>query len=304
MTWFFIALIGPFLYAVANHTDKYLISKYFKGGQIGALIIFSSIFSLLALPIILLANPEIFNISVWRGLVLAVNGSLVVISILFYLYALQKEETSLVVPFYQTIPIFAFILGYYILGETLTLWQGVAFLIILAGALVLSFELGVKQIRFKTKIVLLMLGASFLYALNGVVFKLIAIEDGFWTSTFWSLVGKIILGFIFLSFVPSYRKHFFSVIKDNQAKVLGLNSLNETAVIVADAVTAFATLLAPVALVFLINAFQPFFVLLLGIILTIFLPQFSRESLLGKHLVQKIVGIGLILVGTLCLSIA
>lgn len=124
MQWFFMALIGPILYACANHTDKYLIFRYLKSGEVGALIIFSSIFGVIALPVVLFIHPTVFNVNFFQGIVLTINSMLVVIAILLYFYALQKDEASYVVPFYQTIPIFAFILGYFVLGETISISQG------------------------------------------------------------------------------------------------------------------------------------------------------------------------------------
>jgi drug/metabolite transporter (DMT)-like permease len=303
MNWFFIALIGPILYAFANHTDKYLISKYLKGGEVGSLIIFSAIFSIVALPIIIFIHPVVFGVSLIQAIVLGINGMLVVVAILFYFYALHKDEASYVVPFYQTIPIFAFILGYFILGETITKVQGIASLVIIAGALILSFELGLGKIRFKKDVVLLMLGASLLFAVNGVIFKLIAVDEGFWPSTFWGLVGKIILGFGFLFFVPSYRRQFLAMLKENKVAVLGLNSMSESLFIVAEAAMGYAIILAPVALVLLVNAFQPFFVLIIGVGLTLFFPRLSSESISKNALIQKICGIGLIIIGTYFLGV-
>jgi uncharacterized membrane protein len=297
MSWFFIALIGPFIYTIANHTDKFLISKYLKGGKVGSLIIFSSFFSVVALPVVIFFKPDILNVSFLQAVMLAVNGMLIVFSVLFYFYALSYDDASSVVPFYQTIPIFAFILGYFFLGETITVGQGVASFVIILGALVLSFDLGVGARRFKKEVVLLMLGASLLYAINGVIFKFIAIDSGFWISTFWGLFGKIILGLGFLLFVPIYRNQFLAMVKENNFAVLGLNSLSETMFILGEGVTQYATLLAPVALVLLVNSFQPVFVFVTGIALAIFLPQISSESIKPRVLAQKFFGIGLIVAG-------
>jgi len=297
MSWFLIALIGPILYAIANHTDKYLIEKYLKGGAVGSLIIFSSIFSIVAVPVVLLIHPSVFGVDVFHGIILTINGMLVVLAVLCYFYALKKDEVSYVVPFYQTIPIFGFILGYLILGETISVIQAIASVVIILGALVLSFELGDK-IRFKKEVVLLMLTASILYAINSVVFKSIALNDGFWLSTFWSLIGKIILGVIFFVFIKTYRFQFIEMIKENKIVVLGLNSLSETMFIIAESVTGYATLLAPLVLVLLVNSFQPLFVFVIGVLLTLFLPKISQESLSKKNLIQKVIGIGLIIVGT------
>ncbi|MFA6227439.1 MAG: EamA family transporter [Candidatus Paceibacterota bacterium] len=303
MNWFLIALIGPILNAVANHTDKYLITKYLKGGAVGSLIIFSSIFSVVALPIVLFFHPSVFNVSLIHGIVLAINGMLVVLAILCYFYALQKDEASYVVPFYQTIPIFGFILGYFILGETISTIQIIASLVIIFGATILSFEIGGEKIRFKKEVVLLMITASILFAVNGAIFKLIALDNGFWLSTFWSLIGKIILGVIFFVFIKSYRFQFMEMIKENKIAVLGLNSLSETLFIVAESVTQYAILLAPLVLVLLVSSFQPLFVFVIGVALTIFFPNISQESISKKNILQKIIGIGLIIIGTYFIGI-
>lgn len=298
MTWFFIALIGPILYAVANHTDKYLISKYLKGGGAGALIIFSAIFSVVVLPISLIINPGILDISIEQAILLIINGILVVLAILCYFYALNKDEATYVVPFYQTIPIFTFILGYFVLGETITALQAVASLIIIFGAFILSFDINTEKIRFKKEVVLLMLTASLLYAVSSVVFKFVAINNGFWQSIFWEFAGKVIVGIFFFLFISKYRAEFLNMLKTNKGTILGLNSLSESTFIVAESAMQYASLIAPVVLVSLVNSFQPVFVFALGIILTLFFPKISKESVNKKALAQKIVGIGLVIVGT------
>ncbi len=303
MTWFLIAALGSLCYASTNHIDKYLISKYLKGGKVGSLIIFSSIFSIFALPVVWYIHPQVFSVSVLQGVALALTGVMTVIAILLYFYALNEDEATMVVPFYQTVPIFAFVLGYGVLGEVITAVQGVAALIIISGATILSFDYTGGRIHFKRKVVLLMLGASLLYAISSVVFKLVALEEGFWLSTFWSLVGKVLLGGLFLLAVPVYRRQFFTVLKENKVRILALNSVNETLSIVADALVSFATLLAPVALVLLAESFQPVFVFLIGIILTIAFPRISTESLSKRHVFQKICAIGLIVVGSYLLQV-
>ena len=54
---------------------------------------------------------------------------------------------------------------------------------------------------------------------------------------------------------------------------------------------SFAYLLAPIALVLLTQSFQPFFVLVIGIILTLFFPKISVEKIEAKHLWQKVIAI-------------
>jgi drug/metabolite transporter (DMT)-like permease len=298
MSWFFLVLISSLGYATTNHIDKYLIEKHLKKGEVGSLILFSSLFSVFALPIVFFIHPEVFSVSFVQGIALATTGIMSVCAILFYLCALQKDEATNVVPFYQTIPVFGFILGYLVLGETITPAQTIASLFIIAGALVLSLELGMGVIRIKRRVAVFMLSASLLYAMSSVVFKLVALEEGFWLSTFWSLTGTVLMGVFFLVAIPRYRNQFFSLLKENKVRILALNSINETLTILADFLSNFATLLAPIALVMLVQAFQPVFVLLIGVMLTLFFPHIGKESLSKKHLFQKIFAVCTIVIGS------
>jgi uncharacterized membrane protein len=302
MSWFFIALWAPFLLACANHNDKFLLSTYLKTKSVGSIVIPSSLLSGVAVPIILFIQPDAYHVSLVEGTALAATGMASVFAAVCYLYALNIDEASFVTPFYQTVPIFAYFLGYFILGETVTLVQGLGSFVIIAGALALSFEFGQRGMRFKRTVVALMLAASLLSAVNGVVFKLIAVERGFWASLFWGFVGQVMAGLILLLCVPSYRRDFLALFKQHRAAAVGLIALSKLLFSISEAITLYATLRAPVALVLLVSSFQPLFVFVLGIVLTLFLPRVAKESLGGMKMLQKVAGIGLMLVGGYLIS--
>jgi uncharacterized membrane protein len=302
MSWFFIALWAPFLVACANHTDKFLLSRYLKEKKIGSIVIFSSLFSGLAIPIVYFIQPDVYDISLVQASAVVATGMLSVLAAVCYLYALDIDEASFVTPFYQTAPIFAYFLGYFILGETITLAQGFGSLVIIVGALALSFEFGRRGLRFKRNVVALMLAASFLSAINGVIFKLIAMDKGFWISLFWGFVGQVMAGLSFLVCVPSYRRDFLGLFKQQKVAVVGLIASSKILFSVSEAITLYATLLAPVALVLLVNSFQHLFVFTFGIVLTLFFPRVAKESLGRMKMLQKGAGIGLMLVGGYLIS--
>jgi uncharacterized membrane protein len=297
MSWFFIALLAPFLLACANHNDKFLLSRYLKEKTVGSIAIFSALYSGVAIPIVIFIHPEAYDVGLVQGSALVVTGMLSVVAAVCYLHALDIDEASFVTPFYQTVPVFAYFLGYFILGETITPAQGFGSLVIIVSALALSFEFGRRGIRFKRNVVALMLAASFLSAVNGVIFKLIAVDAGFWVALFWGFVGQVTAGLTLLGCVPSYRRGFVDLFKQQKLAGLGLIALSKSLVSVSEAVTLYATLLAPVALVLLVNSFQLLFVFVLGIVLTLFLPRVARESLGRMKMLQKGFGIGLMLVG-------
>jgi uncharacterized membrane protein len=302
MSWFFIALWAPFLLACANHNDKLLLSRYLKGKSIGPIVILASLFSGVAIPILSWIEPHVYDVSLAQGSALVATGMLSVLATVCYLNALEIDEASFVTPFNQTVPIFAYVLGYFVLGETITLAQGLGSLSIIAGALALAFEVDWRGARFRRNVVVLMLGASLLSAVNGVVFKLIAVDRGFLASLCWGFAGQVVAGVTFLVCVPDYRRDFLDLFKQHKIVVVCLISLSEILFSVSEAVTLYATLLAPVALVLLVNSFQPLFVFALGIVLTLSFPGVARESLGTVKILQKTVGIGLMLVGGYLIS--
>src|SRR3990167_5414927 len=150
MNWFLIALIPPAVWAATNHFDKYLLSKYFKGGGVGALMVFSSMIGVLLLPIIYFLHPEViqsFNLSY---LLIALNGFFYVLAVLPYFYALMKDETSVSAALFQMIPVFSYVLAYFVLGETLKTNQMIGGLVIIVGAILITLDLtDRKRIKFK-----------------------------------------------------------------------------------------------------------------------------------------------------------
>jgi drug/metabolite transporter (DMT)-like permease len=298
MNWIFIALVSPLAHAVVNHLDKYLISRYVKGGSVGTLILFSALFAVVALPVIVLLEPAVFHsVTIQQAIVLMINGALLVVAIMFYLYALEDEEASYVVPFFQLVPVIGFILGYFLLRETLITQQIMGALLIVAGGVVLSLELVGGRYRLKTKLVLLMLGSSFFYAINAVIFKWIAVDQGFLNSLFWDLLGKFLFGVVLFFCVRSYREAFFNLLAHNKMTIISLNAINEVIALVGEAALVLAVLYAPVALVQSVGGLQPAFVFVLGIVITLLFPKFGKESLERKLLIQKIVGIVIMTVG-------
>lgn len=299
MTWFIVALIAPFIWSIINHTDKYLISKYFKDGGVGALMIFVGV---IAVPLglaILYLYPDVLNIPNFDIFILILSGILYNLAVLFYLYALEEEDASLVIPFWQLSPVFAYILGIFILGEKLTPIQTVGSIITLFGAILISVEIGEdSKLKLRKKAVILMILSSVCIALENVIFKKASIgESFFWQSIFWNQVGMFIFG-IFCFLHNPYRKSFFKTLRENGLSITTLNVLEQIGETIGIIVNYFAVLLAPAALITLVTySAQPLFVFLLGILLTILFPKFIKENISKRHLITKFVAILIMMIG-------
>lgn len=305
MTWFVITLIGPLLFAITNYIDKILLEKYFKTGGIGAILIFSAFLSILILPILFYVDPTVFQVSPLHVLALATVGIINALVLFFYLKALTNEEVSVAVIFYQLVPVFAYGLGYLILGETITILQLAAMAIIILGTSIVAFEMDIEN-RFylKRKTILYMLAAAFCWALGSVIFKAVALEEEVVRSLFWEHLMLTIIGIGLFTFVRSYRKQFMIAFRTNAGPLLMLNAVNESAYMAGNIVFAFAYMLAPIALVLLANSYQSIFVLLIGVFLTFFFPRTVKEKIHLKHLGQKGLAIAVTALGTYILYLS
>jgi len=301
ISWIIFAFSGPICWAIATHMDKYLVERYFKYGDVTVLMIFTALIGLLLLPFIFFYHPEVFALDIKSILVIALSGILYMTAMVFYLRALQSEEASAVVPFFQTVPLFGFVLAYVVLGEILSRSQLIGGALILSGAVILSLKFGRKKTKIKKRLVLLMVICSFLLAISSIIFKFFAIRDEFWITTFWMYAGEALFGFILLA-IPSYFKQFSKMLRLNTGAVLAINGVDEIINLAGGIGVNFAVLLAPISLVQAISSTSILFVFLFGILLTIFFPKLGKEDLSARNLIQKGTSAIFIILGVIIIS--
>jgi len=306
MNWFLIALGAPFLWAIVNIADNYLVSRYSqkeKERSSGGLVLFSSLIGLVVSFFILIFTSGIWIVSMMDKILLVITGGLTIVWIIFYLYALEIEDISSVVPWFLTVPIFGYFMGYIFLGETLTNFQVIGTIIILMGASLNSIDFSGEKRRIKKRPVFYMILACIAIAASGVIFKFVTIEGNFWVSSFWEYFGLGIFGLIIYMFIPKYRKEFHHMRKIGGIKILSLNIISESMSVVGNLMTNFAILLAPVTMVYLVSTFQPGIVLILTILGTKFLPHIIKENISIRVLIPKITSIVIMIIGSLFLFI-
>lgn len=306
MTWFLIALGAPFLWALVNVADQYLIAKYSdreKEHSSGGLVLFSSLIGILIAILIYFFVDNVFLVSNTDILILIFTGFLTVIWIILYLYALEIEEVSNIAPWFLSVPIFGYIFGYIFLGETLSANQIIGGVVIILGLIIISIDFQSGQKRIKHKPIIYMLLACILVAISGILFKFVTVENNFWVSSFWEYIGLGLTGLIIYIFVPKYRREFMHMNTTGGKKIFFVNIISELATISGNLLTNFALLLTPVTMVYLVGSFQPAIVLGLTILGTKFFPHIVSENVSWKSLTPKIIAIGVMIVGSVILFI-
>ncbi|OGI63838.1 hypothetical protein A3A95_00110 [Candidatus Nomurabacteria bacterium RIFCSPLOWO2_01_FULL_39_18] len=302
MHWFFIALGAPFLWALVNISDQYLVAKYSTGRRgSGGLVLFSSLIGVFVAVAIGIFTSGLFDIPLQDKVLLIATGGIMIAWIIFYLLALQIEDVSSVVPWFLTIPIFGYVLGYIFLGETLSVEQLLGSLVILLGVFLISIDFSREKKKLKWRLALYMLSSCLLIAVAAIIFKYVTVSENFWISSFWEYVGLGGFGIIIFLFVPKYRREFIFMNKQGGEKIFTLNALSEILNIVGNLLASYALLIAPVALVFMAGSLQPAIVLFLTLFATKFFPNIAKENLSRRVLLPKIAAIFIIIIGSVIL---
>jgi drug/metabolite transporter (DMT)-like permease len=300
MAWLFFAFSGPVLWAVSTHFDKYLVERYFKHSDVAVLLVFTALIGLLTLPFIAYYERAIFAPGGGRIALITLPGVLYMGATLFYLRALQSDEASVVAPLFQTVPLFGYLLAYFVLGERPSGVQVTGGILIVAGTAIVSVRFGQKARRFKLRLVLLMLCCGLAAAVSGLIFKLFAVEVAFWTTTFWMFVGEAIFGAALLC-VGTYRRQFVELFRANATALLAVNGSNELINLGGALGSRYALMFAPLSIVQAIGSTTTLFVFVFGVLLSVLFPRLGREALSWRDLLQKgaaavLVALGVLLV--------
>jgi drug/metabolite transporter (DMT)-like permease len=300
--WLAYAFSGPLLWALSTHIDKFLVDRYFHHSDTTVLMVFTALLGVAALPVLWLFEPRVLALPWLATVVMIVSGVLYMGAMLFYLRAIQSNEASVVAPLFQANTVFTFVLGLLLLHELPRWPQLLGAGLVVAGAIGLSLDRNLHFGRFKPKLVMLMLAATFVLALSSVVFKFFAVHDEFWSTTFWTFVGEGLFGTAILM-VPRYRHQFVHLFRRNPGAVIGVNAANELINLGGGLGVRYASLLAPVGLVSAISATSTFFVFLFAILLTLFFPRLGREELSARNVFQKAAGGVLIMAGVVLIEV-
>ncbi len=286
MSWLVLAFSGPILWAASTHMDKYLLERYFKDSDVAVLLIFTALIGVITLPLIWWLDREVAGVSSFNAALMALSGILYMGGMLFYLQALQSEEASAVAPFFQAAPLFGFVLGYVVLGEILSPTQMAGGALIVGGTVLVSLRPGRRRTKVNFRLAALMLACALSLAVSSLIFKIFALRDDFWPTTFWMFVGEALFGAALLA-IPSYRRQFLELLRSNPGAVLSVNAANELINLGGGLGTRFALTLAPLSLVQAIGSTTTLFVFVFGVVLSVCCPTLGRENLSRRDLLHK-----------------
>lgn len=307
MNWIFIAISAYFLIALQTVLDKFLLTsnRVAEPATYTFFVGLMSIFTFVLFPFGFHSiGAEQFTWSIISGIVFIYG--------IFCLFtAIEKNEASRVTPVVGSIiPIATLILSVIFLGEKLSAPEIGGILLLVFGGLFISLEFFGKSLEPKKLFAgfYLTVLAGILIAIAFIMFKYFYAKDNFVNVFIWTRLG-LFGGALSLLLFPWWRsvilKSFrsFNHPKRENRRTGILFVANKILGGVGSALTHLAVSMGSVVVVNALASVEYVFVFILGLTLSLKFPAIFQEKRTWHNILQKTLGICVIVAGIVLISI-
>jgi drug/metabolite transporter (DMT)-like permease len=294
--WVGLALLATSISAGVNTLDSHFLVRRMPGLRayiliLEAFLVPASVVLLIAFPL-----PAGFNYALlW---VVAVSAAANATGSLLLLDAMRREDVARIMPLAGVFPVFVALMAWAFLGESLKPLQWLAIIIVVTGAVLISFKRQGTAHRFHARSFFPLLAASVLFAVSVVTNKYVLGYMSYWNS---AGLQFLFAGFIFLAYC--LRPSVLAEVRRIRPLVtLGVMA-NQAAAMAASVMGFWAVQVGPVALVSTTLNTKPLFIFAFSLLLGWLRPGFllddaAERSSLGLRLTGMgmiVGGVGLIL---------
>jgi drug/metabolite transporter (DMT)-like permease len=292
MIWATFAIGAYFLNAFTATMDKFLLSRTmpsaaayaFYSGLLGIMALFLAPWGLVwpgyAVFLISLVSGATFFLGFWA----------------FFSIVRHGEVSRLVVLVDGLTPVFVLVISYLFLAERLHAQDLVAFVLLVGGGLLISFdvriwthaaELSGDRKRWINGFWIGVL-AAFLFAISYVTLKYVFIYQSFVSGFVWSRLGTV-LGALLILFIPSVRREIFMSAPGMRGwHASGLFFLNKIFAATALVLLDYAVYLGSASMVNALQGIKYAFLFVLVFTISKFWPQIIYERLNIWDALQKL----------------
>ncbi|MFA6042284.1 MAG: EamA family transporter [Patescibacteria group bacterium] len=293
MLWFVFALVPTLSDALANILDGRLSNGYFRKPFVQ--LFYAEVVGIIFLPLLFLYRlPQSIDLptAAWFFCITLLD----ILCLLFYLRALQHTDTSIVASLFSIGKIFVPILAFFFIGERLSPFQYLAFIIIITCASLLTTNhAGGKFVV--NRALFLMIVSSLAHSVSAIIYKHV-LEHLDWVT---ALTYFMLFSFGIMMILGALQ---WRAVREHWQSFLGTRKIffaNSALAFGSGIGSVLAYSLAPVTLVKAVFSIQPIFVLGYTLLLRkrfpgAFREQFDRKNITKKLLLFAVIMLMLILI--------
>lgn len=292
MSWFYLALLAPLLYAITILIDDNLLRHVYRNAHVATII--SGCFGILPASLILLLGQGQESIAGPLIGLSILGGFLLVVSYYFYFRGFETAEPSVVAALFCLTPVAIPFFAHFIVDERLSLLAICGFTAVVAAAFLYSLT-DIKKFTVSKALVPVLTSALLIDTVS-VANKYIYARADFYTAYIYFSIGMFIGGLVFLALAarPGADVGLRKVMRSKSLGILTLIVCVELFNLAAEFLHDRALSLGPVSLVNALENLQPLYILLISVTLFPFFPRFFREAQSGSNRLKVVLSVVLV----------
>ncbi len=294
MSWIFYVLTANSLFAASSIFDKFFNSKRIKSVYVYSVVLNFIYLGFFAATAYVIKDTFVINSSFYWAIL---AGCIYFFMWLVFWTALKMVEVSRASALFFTQPVFNAFLAIWFLNETLSPNKWVAIGLIVAGAILSSWD-NKKSVGFN-KGYLFVIAAAILSALGNTVSKYAMSGLPALTVSTIGFFGSVPLYFILLA-----QKGVFKEVKTVLGDTTTMKRFFLRGVVGYAAICAFMLGVGagPISLVVALSGTQPLFTLVFSLAAGFFLSKMIKEDTTRSAVITKTAAIVLIVIGAIIIS--
>ena len=295
MSWILFAILASLLWSASNIIDKYIYTKLLRN-PIVSLVMMGMIGIILS--IIIYTVVGFSGLSYINLLIAFISSALYTLAVFLYFKAVKIEEISTIVPLFYVTPLFVLILAAIFLGEVFTPFKYLGIFLLVAGAMLISAK-GALRLSLG-KAFWLVIASSLAISVNSVAIKYLLSFSDFWTVYAYMRIG------VFLCITPLFFMNFNDIkgaVTKRRAKAVSWVSISELLNLAAILLVVIASSVGYVTLVGALTSIQPFFILVITVLMSIYVPKILKEDIGKSAIVLKLAAIIIMFAGAMLVGI-
>lgn len=307
MSWLVLVVIAVISDSLRIYIDNYSSDVYFKGrGAVSQKLFNGLAFPVVTLIALIITGFDFSGMDVMIGLLLVLSGFIYGVAGVPYYRALELDDSTNIGIFTQLSPVLYLIFGWFLLDQTFSPMQLLAFFVILSAPFLIVLTTRKRSRKIKIRAVIFAFLYVFIAICGNVLFvKISNSEQNFVTAIALVLLGTGIANLSIMLMMPKLRKRFKEVNKKSHHKVLRPLFINSIVRVVQQFSYRGALIAAPTIAIASVasDSAEPIVIFFMGLILTLIWPKFGREKLDRKTVLVHLIATGLVVIGIVLLQL-
>ena len=290
--WILFALMAAFLWGSSNIVDKQVMVKYVRNPIVGLFV--HGAVGLLSAFVVMMFFP--LQINSWFSVAGFMAGVIYPFGVLIYFKVIKKESVASFNAMTQTVPIFVLLLSIVFLKDSISLFQFIGIILLIAGAMIVSLKKEKNKKLFLSTLIVFALITSVLYSASQILDKVSVTGINFWSAFVFARLGAfaVIMPVSFLA-----GKDIVKIIR--RTRRFSVMIFSEVLAMIASVFFFAAVSLGKISLVSALTVTQPFFAILLSFLFVRY-TEALRVEVEKQNLVKLLLAAPLLIAGVYLIS--